>query len=85
MLSRFATWPDVVQYVRSNRILYYVPNDSLGPSLVFARPRLNGGDGVSIWLRSPDMVLTPESPSVVADATYLDKLYRWEVHKSDPT
>lgn len=80
MLRGFATWPDVVQYVRSGGSLYYVPSDSVGPCRTIAHVRSEA----LIWLRCPDYLLG-FYPSIVADTTFLDKLYRWEARNRAPT
>lgn len=83
MLRRFESWPDVLEYVRSGGAIYYVPNDTLGPcrTIVRIRPREDGQP--SLWVRPPEYVVGTFE-SVVADETYLDKLYRWEARKAEP-
>lgn len=83
MLTHFETWPDVLQHVRSGEALYYVPEDSIGPCRMIARLRLATEDNVRIWLRQPEYMANAY-PSMIADQSFLDKLYRWQPRKALP-
>ncbi len=83
MLKQFETWPDVIQHVRSGEALYYVPNESIGPCRMVARLRLSSEDNVRLWMRCPEYMANT-FPSMIADKTFLDKLYRWEPRKAGP-
>lgn len=83
MLSRFASWPDVLEHVRSGGAVYYVPNDSLGPCRMVARIPVNENGNGRVWLRSPQY-LANTFPTMIADSSFLDKVYRWDAAKAVP-
>lgn len=80
MLVGFESWPDVFQHVRSGGIIYYVPNDSLGPHRMIARVRPSTQGDTYIWLRQPEY-MAHLFPSMIADSSFTDKLYRWQPGK----
>lgn len=81
MLKDFKSWPDVLAHVRSGGNIYYIPNESLGPCRMIARVRTTENSDARIWLRSPEY-LAYVFPSMIADETFLDKLYRWDPRKA---
>jgi hypothetical protein len=82
MLRGFESWPDVLQYVRAGGQLYYVPEEMNGPCRTVARVRqAANGDDVCLLLRCPHDA-SVSYPPTVADQTFLDKLYRWEMLKT---
>lgn len=83
MLKPFDSWPGVLEHVRSGEALYYVPEEGIGPCRMIARLRLSSGDNVRLWMRHPEY-LANTYPSMIADKTFLDKLYRWEPRRTGP-
>ena len=77
MLRGFDRWPDVLEHVRSGGAIYYVPNEDFGPARMIARIRSPEQEVPRIWLRQPEY-MAHTFPTMIADITFMDKLYRWE-------
>jgi len=85
MLKSFDKWPDVLEHVRAGGVLYYVYDNNQGPYRTIASivPEASA-EPTRLRLRSPAQQETCSYPTTIADKSFLDKLYRWEVRKAIP-